>query len=99
MSEPPGQSRRALPLFHRRERARSGRTCTPFRRSGALSKRSDLRRELPSLLPAGGVEWFKAAHGAWHSGGGGDSGHSRGFQLWLALPPDEELGRVENVYL
>jgi redox-sensitive bicupin YhaK (pirin superfamily) len=51
------------------------------------------------VLPAGGVEWFKAAHGAWHGGGPGDSGHSRGFQLWLALPPDEELGQVENVYL
>src|SRR5467141_3360931 len=51
------------------------------------------------VLPAGGVEWFKAAHGAWHGGGPGDNGHSRGFQLWLALPPNEELGQVENVYL
>src|SRR5947208_11285118 len=51
------------------------------------------------VLPAGGVEWFKAAHGAWHGGGPGDSTHSRGFQLWLALPPDEELGPVDNVYL
>jgi redox-sensitive bicupin YhaK (pirin superfamily) len=31
------------------------------------------------VLPAGGVEWFKAGHGAWHGGGPGDSGHSRGF--------------------
>ena len=44
------------------------------------------------LLPAGGVEWFKAAGGAWHGGGAGNSGRSRGFQLWLALPPSEELG-------
>src|SRR2546426_3704991 len=51
------------------------------------------------VLPAGGVEWFKAAHGAWHGGGSGDTGRSRGFQLWLALPPDQELGPVENVYL
>src|SRR5438128_6368042 len=51
------------------------------------------------VLPAGGVEWFKAAHGAWHGGGAGDTGRARGFQLGLALPPDEELGRVENVYL
>src|SRR5437773_5009106 len=51
------------------------------------------------VLAAGGVEWFKAAHGAWHGGGPGDNGHSRGFQLWLALSPDEELGQVENVYL
>src|SRR5713101_2521248 len=51
------------------------------------------------VLPAGGVEWFKAGHGAWHGGGLGDTGRARGFQLWLALPPEHELGPVENVYL
>jgi redox-sensitive bicupin YhaK (pirin superfamily) len=51
------------------------------------------------ILRESGVEWFKAAHGAWHGGGPGDTGHARGFQLWLALPPDEELGTVENIYL
>ena len=51
------------------------------------------------LLPAGGVEWFKAAGGAWHGGGAGNSGRSRGFQLWLALPPGEELGASESIYL
>ena len=51
------------------------------------------------VLPAGGVEWFKAAHGAWHGGGLGDAGRTRGFQLWLASPPDHELGPVENIYL
>lgn len=48
---------------------------------------------------AGGVEWFKAGHGAWHGGGPGDTGRARGFQLWLALPPEHELGPTENVYL
>ena len=51
------------------------------------------------VLLAGGVEWFKAGHGAWHGGGAGETGRARGFQLWLALPPDQELGAVENVYL
>jgi redox-sensitive bicupin YhaK (pirin superfamily) len=51
------------------------------------------------LLPAGGVEWFKAAGGAWHGGGAGDNGRSRGFQQWLALPPGEELGASESIYL
>ncbi|MFL6759493.1 pirin family protein [Sphingomonas sp.] len=51
------------------------------------------------LLPAGGVEWFKAAGGAWHGGGAGNEGRSRGFQLWLALPPDQELGPSESIYL
>jgi redox-sensitive bicupin YhaK (pirin superfamily) len=51
------------------------------------------------LLPAGGVEWFKAAGGAWHGGGGGKAGRARGFQLWVALPPDQELGPSESIYL
>jgi redox-sensitive bicupin YhaK (pirin superfamily) len=50
------------------------------------------------VLPAGGVEWFKAAVGAWHGGGAGNSGRSRGFQLWLALPSDQELEPVESIY-
>jgi redox-sensitive bicupin YhaK (pirin superfamily) len=51
------------------------------------------------LLSEGGVEWFKAGHGAWHGGGAGNSSHVRGFQLWLALPPEHELGQVESIYL
>jgi len=50
------------------------------------------------FLPTGGIEWFKAAGGAWHGGGAGNSGRSRGFQLWIALPPDQELGPVESIY-
>ena len=49
-------------------------------------------------LPLGGVEWFKAGRGAWHGGGAGDSGRSRGFQLWIALPPELELGPSESIY-
>ncbi|MFZ6769796.1 pirin family protein [Undibacterium sp. Di26W] len=48
-------------------------------------------------LSAGGIEWFKAANGAWHAGGPEDT-HTRGFQLWVALPSDQELGPVENIY-
>jgi hypothetical protein len=50
------------------------------------------------ILPQGGVEWFKAGHGAWHGGGPGASGRSRGFQLWIALPPEHELGPAESIY-
>ena len=49
-------------------------------------------------LPEGGVEWFKAGQGAWHGGGGGDAGRSRGFQLWIALPPEHELEPAESIY-
>jgi redox-sensitive bicupin YhaK (pirin superfamily) len=50
------------------------------------------------LLPEGGVEWFRAGHGAWHGGGAGESSRARGFQLWLALPPEHELGPAESIY-
>jgi len=51
------------------------------------------------LLPAGGIEWMQAGGGVWHGGGAGDPGRTRGFQLWIALPPALELGSSESVYL
>src|SRR5206468_12286929 len=32
-------------------------------------------------------------------GGAGESGRTRGFQLWIALPPELEGGPSESVYL
>src|ERR1700704_2508193 len=51
------------------------------------------------LLPAGGIEWMRAGGGVWHGGGAGEPGRTRGFQLWIALPPELELGPSESVYL
>jgi redox-sensitive bicupin YhaK (pirin superfamily) len=51
------------------------------------------------LLPAGGIEWMRAGGGVWHGGGLGDPGRTRGFQLWIALPPELELGSSESLYL
>jgi redox-sensitive bicupin YhaK (pirin superfamily) len=50
------------------------------------------------ILRAGGVEWMRAGKGVWHSGGAGDPGLTRGFQLWVALPPHLELGEAESIY-
>ena len=50
------------------------------------------------ILRAGGVEWMRAGKGVWHSGGAGDPGLTRGFQLWVALPPQLELGESESLY-
>ena len=52
-----------------------------------------------SLLPADGIEWMRAGGGVWHGGGLGEPGRTRGFQLWIALPPDLELGPSESIYL
>jgi len=51
------------------------------------------------LLRAGGIEWMRAGGGVWHGGGAREPGRTRGFQLWVALPPDLELGPSESVYL
>lgn len=52
------------------------------------------------LLEDGGVEWMQAGHGMWHGGGLGDDtmGAVRGFQLWIALPPELELGPTESIF-
>ena len=49
-------------------------------------------------LPAGGVEWMQAGRGMWHGGGIDKAGRTRGFQLWIALPPKLELGPTVNIY-
>jgi redox-sensitive bicupin YhaK (pirin superfamily) len=50
------------------------------------------------VVPAGGVEWMRAGGGVWHGGGAGEPGRARGFQLWIALPPDLELGPSVSLY-
>src|SRR5882757_1397180 len=49
-------------------------------------------------LPAGGVEWMQAGRGMWHGGGLDHTGRTRGFQLWIALPPHLELGPTISIY-
>ncbi len=49
-------------------------------------------------LPAGGVEWMQAGRGMWHGGGLDKAGRTRGFQLWIALPPELELGPVISIF-
>ena len=50
------------------------------------------------VLPAGGVEWMQAGRGMWHGGGLDKAGRTRGFQLWIALPPALELGPTISIY-
>jgi redox-sensitive bicupin YhaK (pirin superfamily) len=48
-------------------------------------------------LSAGGVEWMQAGRGMWHGGGLDKAGRTRGFQLWIALPPELELGPAISI--
>lgn len=51
------------------------------------------------VLPAGGIEFMRAGSGVWHTGGPGEPGRVKGFQLWLALPPDLENGPPASHYV
>jgi redox-sensitive bicupin YhaK (pirin superfamily) len=51
------------------------------------------------VLPAGGVEWMRAGSGVWHTGKVSGDSLNQGFQLWIALPPDQELVPPESTYL
>jgi redox-sensitive bicupin YhaK (pirin superfamily) len=50
-------------------------------------------------LPTGGIEYMSAGGGVWHEGGPAENGGVRGFQLWLALPPEDENGPSHSMYL
>lgn len=50
-------------------------------------------------LVSGAVEWLHAGRGVWHAGEAADTNPIRGYQLWLALPPELELAEPESRYL
>jgi redox-sensitive bicupin YhaK (pirin superfamily) len=51
------------------------------------------------IIEAGGVEWMRAAGGVWHTGGAVGAERAKGYQLWLALPPEMESIDAEAQYL
>lgn len=50
-------------------------------------------------LAQGGVEWMRAGGGVWHGGGATGGSGIQGFQLWVALPPEQENGPADSQYL
>lgn len=50
-------------------------------------------------LPTGGVEFMSAGGGVWHQGMAADGAQVLGFQLWLALPPEDENAAAHSQYL
>jgi len=51
------------------------------------------------ILRAGGVEWMRAGGGVWHDGAPLPGAHMQGLQLWIALPPADELAPAESQYI
>ena len=50
------------------------------------------------FIEAGGVEWMRAGGGVWHTGGAVGSARVKGYQLWIALPPEMESSHSEAQY-
>lgn len=65
--------------------------------SGNLEYRETTGRH--GTLPTGGVEWMSAGGGVWHDGGPADRDHLLGFQLWIALPQEDENSPAHSQYI
>jgi len=63
---------------------------------GQLSYRETSGTE--GVIDEGGVEWMHAGGGVWHSGGPVGVARIKGYQLWIALPPEEENSDPEARY-
>jgi redox-sensitive bicupin YhaK (pirin superfamily) len=50
-------------------------------------------------MAAGSVEWMQAGGGVWHWGQPLPGTPSRGYQLWVALPPELELAPATSAYV
>src|SRR2546425_127671 len=51
------------------------------------------------IIEPGGVEWMRASSGVWHTGGAVGTARVKGYQLWIALPPEMESIEPEAQYL
>src|SRR5213083_2597845 len=51
------------------------------------------------IIEPRGVEWMRAAGGVWHTGGVAGTARAKGFQLWIALPPEMESIEAQAEYL
>ena len=51
------------------------------------------------VIDPGGVEWMRASGGVWHTGGAVGTVRVKGYQLWIALPPEMESIEPEAQYL
>ena len=51
------------------------------------------------IIDTKGVEWMRAGGGVWHTGGGAGMARVKGYQLWIALPPEMESLPSQAQYL
>ena len=85
----------------------TGRGFAPHPHSGIATVTTFLEGEMTyadttgkqGSLHAGAVEWMRAGRGVWHAGDPAQGAPMRGYQLWLALPPELELADPQSLYL
>lgn len=65
--------------------------------AGQISYKETTGRE--GVIETNGVEWMRASSGVWHSGGVAGPERVKGFQLWVAMPPELELAEPRSQYL
>ena len=65
--------------------------------TGKASYKESNGRE--GIIDTGGVEWMRASSGIWHTGGMFGTERIKGFQLWVAMPPELELADPDSQYL
>jgi redox-sensitive bicupin YhaK (pirin superfamily) len=65
--------------------------------SGQVFYKETTGRE--GVIETGGVEWMRAGSGVWHTGGMTGKERIKGFQLWVAMPPELELAEPQSQYL
>src|ERR1700737_1438369 len=51
------------------------------------------------VIETGGVKGVGARRGGWHTGGMVRKDRMKGFQLWVAMPPELELAEPQSQYL
>ena len=85
----------------------TGRGFAPHPHSGIATLTTFLEGEMTyadttgkrGALHTGAVEWMQAGRGVWHAGDPAQGNAMRGYQLWLALPPELELADPHSLYL
>jgi redox-sensitive bicupin YhaK (pirin superfamily) len=65
--------------------------------SGQVTYKETTGRE--GIIATDGVEWMRAGSGVWHTGGVAGEERVKGFQLWVAMPPELELAEPKSQYL
>lgn len=51
------------------------------------------------IVNAGGIEWMKSGNGVWHDGYAAGTDPLEFYQLWVALPQEEENAPAESQYI